>query len=97
MLPVFVAEKVGITPETGFECASSKVMVIAEVLVPSAVILETPVIVEVVAEGEPELKVTTFPVTLTGELKVRVFASASVDVNVQVETPVVALETEQVP
>lgn len=55
-----------------------------------------PVMVEVSAEGAPGLKITLPPTLLTGELKVRVFVSALVDVRVQVARPE-ALVLEQVP
>jgi hypothetical protein len=97
VLPVSVAEKVGTVPETGFDFASNKVMVIVEVVIPSATIELVPEIVDVTAEIAPTLKTTVPPVKLTGEVKVSVLVSALVEASVQVEIPVVALELEQVP
>ncbi len=72
---VFVALKVGTVPETGFPFTSSKVMVIVELVVPSAV-AAVPVIVEVDAETVPPVKTTDPPVTTTGDAIERTFVSA---------------------
>ena len=94
MVPL--AEKVGVTPGTGFAFASFNVMVIADVEVPLAVTGVVPLIVELAATGTPAVNVTVPPATTTGVTSDKVFVSAVVEARVQVDTPVV-LEAEQVP
>ena len=76
MFPVLVALKVGTVPLIGFPFTSSSVIVIAEVEVPFGSIGPVPVIVEVVLLGGPAVKVTVFPLKLTGEVSKTVFTSA---------------------
>ena len=89
MLPeeVSVAENVGVEPDTGLLFTSRRVIVTVEVAEPSATTGEVPVIVEFAATGEPAVKVTVPPAFTTGVDIERVFTSAIVDFNVQVETP----------
>ena len=96
MVPVSVATKVGTTPETALLLASFKVTVIVEVAEPSATTGVVPVIVEFAATAAPDVKFTIDPVTPTGEVSCRVFASALVDIKVQREDPEES-ELEQAP
>ena len=91
-----VAEKVGVTPETGLLFASFNVIVIVDVAIPFAVTPLVPVIVELAATGTPAVNVTVPPVTATGVTSDKVFVSAVVEARVQFDTPV-ALEVEQAP
>ena len=96
MLPVLVAEKAGTDPGTGFEFASLSKMVTIDFARPSFSIGPLPLIVEVELLTGPEMKDTVPPVTLTGELMAKVFNSACVELNVQLETPEAFVE-EQIP
>jgi hypothetical protein len=86
-VPVSVALKVGVLPDTGFEFASNNVIVIVEVAAPSATTDPVPVIVEVATAGLPATKVTFPPVSTIGVAIDKVFTSALVELNVHVETP----------
>lgn len=77
--------------------ASFSVMVMAEVEVPSGSIGPVPVIVDVVALGDPAVKTTVLPVLFTGAVSETIFDSALVELKMHVETPVVALLAEQAP
>lgn len=98
MLPedVFVALNVGVDPETALLLTSLRVMVMVEVATPLATTGEVPVIVELAATGDPAVNVTVPPAFTTGVAIESVFTSATVDFNVQVETPD-AFVDEQVP
>lgn len=91
-----LAEKVGITPETGLLFTSFNVIVIVDVEVPLAITPLVPIIVELAATGAPAVNVTVPPVTTTGVTIDKVFVSAVVEARVQFDTPV-ALEVEQTP
>jgi hypothetical protein len=93
---VFVAEKVGVTPETGLLNVSLRVIVIVEVSTPSATTGVVPVILEFPASGPVGWKTTLLPVTATGDINCNVLVSAVVDASVQVEIPE-ALVAEQAP
>ena len=96
VVPVSVAENVGVCPDTGLLKASFKVMVTVEVATPSATIGVVPVIVELAATALLGVNVTSLPVTATGEVNWRVFTSAVVEARVQRESPL-AFETEHIP
>ena len=53
MVPVLVAENVGTVPFTGFELASSKVIVMVDAVVPSDSTGPEPVMVLVLIDAEP--------------------------------------------
>ena len=89
-----MALKVGVEPATGFPKASSKVTVMEEVDVPSGSTGLEPVMDEVVMEGDPAVKFTVPPVSATGFTMARVFVSALVDFNEQVDTPVATDEVQ---
>lgn len=82
-----MALNIGVTPETGFELTSRMVILINEVDTPSALTGVVPVMVVVVAEGEPAVKVTVPPVLVTGEVMERVLICALVDLSEQVASP----------
>ncbi len=67
-----------------------------EVETPSAMTGPVPVIVVLAATGVPPMKMAVPPVFETGVRRFSVFASALVDLRVQVESPDV-LEAEQFP
>jgi hypothetical protein len=96
VLLVSVAENVGIVPEIGTLPASFNVIVMVEVVKPSAVMDEVPVIVECAVEAAPATKTTVPPVIATGVTNESVFVSGCVEASVQVETPE-AFELEHVP
>src|SRR5438132_470505 len=87
VLPVSVAEKVGVTPETGLLEASFRVMVTVEVATPFATTGLVPVIVELAAAAGPAVKVTVPPLCTTGVAMESVLTSAFVDASVHVDTP----------
>ena len=87
MLPVSVAEKAGVMPETGLLNASRRVIAIDEEAIPSAATGLVPVIVEVTTAGVPAVNVTEPPDFETGVSIERVFSSALVDARLQVESP----------
>jgi hypothetical protein len=93
---VSVAPKVGTVPETGLFEASFKVMVTVDVEVPSATTGVVPVILEFAATAAPAVKTTVPPALTTGVAIERVFDSALVEVNVQVDTPLASLEEQAV-
>jgi len=97
-VPVLVALKVGTTlGNTVLLLASFKVIVIEEVVDPSAVMGVTPVIVEKAVPATPPLNKTVPPATTTGVASAIVLVSALVDTRVQVEIPVTVLLELQVP
>jgi hypothetical protein len=96
VVPEFVAEKVGVWPDTGLLKASLSVIVTEEVEVPLASTGPEPVMVELAATALVEVKVTAFPVTAIGEVNCSVFTSAVVEASVQTESPL-AFDTEQAP
>ena len=87
MVPVLVAPKVGVWPETGLLAASLSVIVTADVAVPFATTGLVPVIDEFAATAEPAVKVTVPPDFTTGVAIDKVLTSAVFEVSVQVETP----------
>lgn len=91
-----MASKVGVSPATGLLCVSIKVIVMVEVVDPSAVTGPLPVIDEFAAMAPPETKETVPPVFEIGDVMESVFASAVLELRVQVEIPE-AFEAEQVP
>jgi hypothetical protein len=97
VLPVSVAAKVGVTPTRGLLFASKIWIETVAVEEPSATTGPTAVILEVACDTGPASNTTVPPVRVTGDARDKVFVSATVDVNVQVETPVVALELEHTP
>jgi hypothetical protein len=96
VVPVSVAENVGVWPITGLLLASFSVTVIVEVAEPSATTGPDPVMVEFVAEAPPAVNVTVPSDLETGEVMAKVFISATSEVSVQVDSPF-ASETEQAP
>jgi hypothetical protein len=96
LVPVSVAVKVGVDPDTVLPKASLRRMVTAEVADPSATTGELPVIVEFAALAAPAINVTGEPIFATGVTIESDFISATVDLSEQVETPE-AFETEQDP
>ncbi len=95
-MPVSVAVKVGTVPEIKLLLESFNVIVTVPDDTPSALTGPVPVIVQLAAEGVLALNTTVPPVTETGVKSCKVFVSAFVDFNVQVETPE-ALDEEQTP
>jgi hypothetical protein len=91
-----VAPNVGTVPITGLLLASCRVTVTVDVATLSAITGPVPVMVELAATAEPEVKITVPPAFTTGVAIERIFDSALVAVSVQVETPE-ALVEEQVP
>ena len=87
MVPVSVAENVGVWAETGLLLASFRVIVTVEVAVPLAVTGLVPVMVEFAATATPAEKTTVPSALITGVAIERVLVSAVRDVKVQVETP----------
>jgi len=90
-----VALKVGVWFGTGLFPESRSVTVTVLVATPSARIDVVPVIVEVAADGAPAMKVTFPSALLMGAVIERVLTSATVEVRVQLETPL-AFVTEQI-
>src|SRR5205814_935462 len=91
VLPVSVAEKVGVTPETGLLEASFSVMVTVEVATPFATTGLVPVIVELAATAAPAVKVTVAPRYSTRVATKSVVTSFFVDASVHVDTPALSL------
>ena len=96
VVPVLVAETVGVTPETKLLLPSLRVTVTAEVATPLATTGPVPVMVEFKATAAPAVKITVPSVFETGVTIERVLVSAVNEFKVQVETPE-AFEREQVP
>ena len=94
--PVLVALKVGVEPLTGLLLASISVIVTVEVAEPFATTGPDPVIEELVATADPDVKVTVPPDLLTGVRIERVLTSAFAEARVQVEMPEES-EAEQAP
>jgi len=96
LVPVSVAEKVGVWPETRLLFASLRVMVTAEVAAPLATTGLVPVIVELTATTTSGLNTTVPSAFTTGVAIERVFVSDLRELNVQVEIPEASV-TEQAP
>jgi hypothetical protein len=92
--PVSVAEKVGVTPDTGLLKASMMAMLTVEVALPFASTGPVPVIVDVAATGDPLVNVTVPPIFVNGEVMERVLISAFVDFKIQVESPLTSVELQ---
>lgn len=76
---------------TGKFKLSFRVMVMVEVVVPSAVTGPVPVMVEFAATAEPVAKTTVPPVTATGVKRLRVFVWAVVEAREQIEIPLISV------
>ena len=87
MAPVFVAVKVGTVPDIGLLLRSKSVTVIVDEETPSALTAPVPVIVVVLAEALPAVKLTVPDENATGVKRLSVLVSALVDLRVHVETP----------
>jgi hypothetical protein len=87
VVPVLVAEKVGVCPETLLLFVSLRVMVTVEVATPFANIGPEPVIVEVAATAAPAVKTTVPSALTTGVAIDRVLVSAFKEETVHVEIP----------
>ncbi len=87
VLPLPVAEKVGVTPLTGRRLASVKVIETIEEEVPLAIVGPVPEIVPLAALGS--VNKTSPPAKLMGVNKDKVFSSAWVDLRLQIATPTV--------
>ncbi len=87
MLPVPVAVKVGVIPETLFKFVSLKVIETVEVETPSGGTGPTPLMSELVAIGVPATNSTVPSDLKNGVAILRVLISALVDLSVQVEIP----------
>ena len=87
VVPVFVAENVGVSPETGLLFTSLRLIVTVEVAEPLAITGPVPVIVEFAATGVPAVKMTVPSAFTTGVAIESVFVSALRDVIVHVDTP----------
>jgi hypothetical protein len=87
--PVFVAEKVGVIPDTGLLETSRSVIVTVEAELPSATTGPEPVIVELAAETELAMNVTVFESVLSaaGDVMLTVFVSATVEERVATNCP----------
>lgn len=96
VVPVLVAAKVGVCPETGLLEASLSVIVMVEVDTPSAATGPVPVIEEFATETAPTLNRTVPSVLLIGVAIERVLSSAVVDLSVQFDAPEASV-TEQAP
>lgn len=96
VVPVSVAENVGVTPETRLLLTSARVIVTVEVADPSATTGVVPVIDEFAATGVPAVKITVPSAFTTGVAIERILDSAFRDVIVQVDTPEASV-TEQDP
>src|SRR5205807_1512887 len=79
VLPVSVAEKVGVTPELGSFPTRRSSDLTVEVATPFATTGLVPVIVELAATAEPAVKVTVPPLFTTGVAIESVLTSAFVD------------------
>ena len=88
-MPVSVALKVGVSPATGLLNASRRVAVTVEVALPSATTGPEPIIVDVAEATAPAMKVTVPSAFTIGVAIDKVFTSALVEVNVQVDCPLV--------
>jgi hypothetical protein len=91
LLPELVALKVGVTDMSGLLKASLSVIIIVDVVVPSAVTGPVPMMVEFAGSAAPALKVTVVPVFETGVRISRVLTSALVDLSEQLDKPVAKL------
>lgn len=96
VVPVSVAENVGVCPETGLLFTSFKVIVIVDAAVPSATTGVVPAIVEVAAIADPAVNVTVPSALLMGPVIERVLTSALSEESVQVEIPEASV-AEQTP
>jgi hypothetical protein len=76
VVPVSVAPKVGIIPETALLPASLRVIVTVDVAEPSATTGVVPEIVEFIATAEPAVNTTELPAFTTGVRIERTFVSA---------------------
>jgi hypothetical protein len=93
---VSVAVKVGVILGIAEFDESFKVMVTVEVAIPFAVTLPVPVMLEVKMDGAPGENTTVPPAREIGEVNESVFVSGWVEVNVQVDTPLVVVD-EHIP
>lgn len=91
VFPEPVAEKVGVSPAIGLLNWSRIVMVTVEVAEPSATTGPVPVIVDVATAGAPAVKVTLPSALVIGDVIERVFTSALVEVNVQLDSPLASV------
>ena len=91
-----MALKIGLTPEIGLLNSSKIVMEMTEEETLLATTGVVPLIVVVTLLGDPGVKTTVPSALITGVAIERVFVSALVDFNVQVDTPS-ELEEEQRP
>lgn len=96
VLLVPVVPKVGVSPGTGLLVASRKVIVTVEVALPLATTGPEPVMVEFAATGVPAVNVIVPSVFATGVTIANVFTPESVELAVQLETPL-AFEALQTP
>ena len=96
LVPVLVAEKVGVCPKTALLLVSFKVTVTADVATPLATTGLVPVIVELAATADPAVKSTVPSALATGVTIDRVLVSDVSELKVQVEIPE-ALVAEQIP
>ena len=87
LVPVLVAEKVGVCPETALLLVSFKVTVTVEVAIPSATTGLVPVIVELAATADPDVKTTVPSILATGVTIESVFVSGLNELKVQIEIP----------
>lgn len=90
---MFVAAKVGMTPETGLLLMSCRVIVTEELATPFATTELVPVMVELTAAAAPPTKLTVF-VTLVrpvGAVMLNVFDSATVVLIVPVVCPLASV------
>lgn len=87
LLPVSVAEKVGVMPATGLLKASLKVTLTVEVATLSATTGPVPVMFEFAATGVPAVNTTLPSALVTGAVIESVFDSARSEVIEQLETP----------
>jgi hypothetical protein len=91
VLPVPVAENVGVSPAIGLLNWSKIVMVTVEVAAPSATTGPVPVMVEVATAGAPAVKVTVPSAFTTGVAIDNVLISALVETRVHVATPLASV------
>ena len=96
MVPVSVAENVGVVPAIKLLLASFKVIVTVEVATPSATTDPVPVMVEFTIDAPAAVKVTLPSDFTTGVAIANVFTSAFKEERVQVDTPEAFVE-EQLP
>lgn len=90
-----VAEKVGVTPETGAFEASFSVIVTVEVAMPLATTGLVPVIDEFASTTVTGEKITVPSLFEKGETSESVFVSAVFDFRVQVEIPLTPLKEQK--